>query len=136
MFSYEAQTVKLEEEIERYKKLKMRLYEDLSDGVITKEEYMDFRNSYQAVIEEKQESVLRLKKEQDMAAVTGIGNRAWVQAFAQFRNIEELDRRVLVALVDRILIYENKAIEIRFKYRDEYAHALEYAESFTQKIID
>ena len=136
MFSYEAQTVKLEEEIERYKKLKMRLYEDLSDGVITKEEYMDFRNSYQAVIEEKQESVLRLKKEQDMAAVTGIGNRAWVQAFDQFRNIEELDRRVLVALVDRILIYENKAIEIRFKYRDEYAHALEYAESFTQKIID
>ena len=134
MFSYEAQTVKLEEEIERYKKLKMRLYEDLSDGVITKEEYMDFRNSYQAVIEEKQESVLRLKKEQDMAAVTGIGNRAWVQAFAQFRNIEELDRRVLVALVDRILIYENKAIEIQFKYRDEYAYGLEYAQGFTQEI--
>ena len=118
----------------RPNKRKMRLYEDLTEGVITKEEYLDFRNSYQAVMEEKQESILRLKKEQSQAAATGIGNRAWVQAFAQFRNIEELDRRVLVALVDRILIYENKAIEIQFKYRDEYAYGLEYAQGFTQEI--
>ena len=41
---------------------------------------------------------------------------------------------MLVALVDRILIYENKAIEIQFKYRDEYAYGLEYAQGFTQEI--
>ena len=35
-FNYEAQIAKLEEEIERYQKLKLRLYEDLSDGIIDK----------------------------------------------------------------------------------------------------
>ena len=37
-FNYEAQIVKVEEEIERHRKLKLRLYEDLADGVITKRE--------------------------------------------------------------------------------------------------
>ena len=31
-----------------------------------------------------------------------------------------------MALVDRILIYENHAIEIVFKYKDEYQQTLEY----------
>jgi len=100
-FNYEAQIVKVEEEIERYRKLKLRLYEDLADGVITKSEYTEFRNAYTARIEEKSETVERLKKEQAQAATTGMTNRAWVQAFAQFQNISELDRRVLVALFTR-----------------------------------
>jgi len=132
-FNYEAQIVKVEEEIERYRKLKLRLYEDLADGVITKSEYTEFRNAYTARIEEKSETVERLKKEQAQAATTGMTNRAWVQAFAQFKNISELDRRVLVALVDRIFIYESKAIEIQFKYRDEYELALRYVQEFEER---
>ena len=85
-FNYEAQIVKVEEEIERYRKLKLRLYEDLADGVITKSEYTEFRNAYTARIEEKSETVERLKKEQAQAATTGMTNRAWVQAFAQFKK--------------------------------------------------
>lgn len=132
-FNYEAQIVKIEEEIERYRKLKLRLYEDLTDGVITKSEYTEFRTAYTARIEEKSEAVERLKKEQTQAAATGMTNRAWVQAFAQFQNISELDRRVLVALVDRIFVYKNKAIEILFKYRDEYELALRCVQEFEEK---
>ena len=43
-----------------------------------------------------------------------------------YENVEELNRRVLMSLVDRILIHENHAIEIVFKYRDEYQQTLEY----------
>ena len=101
--------------------------------MITKSEYTEFRNAYTARIEEKSETVERLKKEQAQAATTGMTNRAWVQAFAQFKNISELDRRVLVALVDRIFIYESKAIEIQFKYRDEYELALRYVQEFEER---
>ena len=51
-FNYEAQIAKIEEEIERYQKLKLRLYEDLSDGIIDKAEYFEFRNSYTKIIED------------------------------------------------------------------------------------
>lgn len=85
------------------------------------------------MIEDKTDAVQRMKKEQNQAAASGMGNRAWVQAFSQYQNIEELDRRVLVALVDRILVYDNKAVEIQFKYRDEYAYAAEYVETCSRQ---
>lgn len=133
-FNYEAQIAKLEEEIERYQKLKLRLYEDLSDGIIDKSEYFEFRNSYTKIIEEKQEAFLRVKKEMKQTVTTGATERNWVTLFKQYENIEELNRRVLMALVDRILIYEDHAIEIVFKYKDEYQQTLEYVLGYADEL--
>ena len=133
-FNYEAQIAKLEEEIERYQKLKLRLYEDLSDGIIDKSEYFEFRNSYTKIIEEKQEALLRVKKEMKRSVTTGATERNWVTLFKQYENIEKLNRRVLMALVDRILIYEDHAIEIVFKYKDEYQQTLEYVLGYADEL--
>lgn len=133
-FNYEAQIAKIEEEIERYQKLKLRLYEDLSDGIIDKSEYFDFRNSYTKIIEEKQETLLRVKKEMKQVVATGTTERNWVTLFKQYENIDELNRRVLMALVDRVLVYEDHAIEIIFKYRDEYQQTLEYVLGYADEL--
>ena len=53
-FNYEAQIAKIEEEIERYQKLKLGLYENFIGGVIDKSEYFEFRNSYSKIIEDMQ----------------------------------------------------------------------------------
>lgn len=133
-FNYEAQIAKIEEEIERYQKLKLRLYEDLSDGIIDKSEYFDFRNSYTKIIEEKQETLLRVKKEMKQVVATGTTERNWVTLFKQYENIDELNRRILMALVDRVLVYEDHAIEIIFKYRDEYQQTLEYVLGYADEL--
>ena len=130
VFSYEAQMTRLEEEIQRYKKLELGLYENFVEGIINKAEYTDFRENYRGLIEEKQEAVKRLKREQQDAAAMGSQNRAWVQVFAQYENVQELDRRILLALVDKILIYEDKKVEIVFRYRDEFARAMEAAKNY------
>lgn len=130
VFSYEAQMTRLEEEIQRYKKLELGLYENFVEGIINKAEYTDFRENYRGLIEEMQEALKRLKREQQDAAAMGSQNRAWVQVFAQYENVQELDRRLLLALVDRILIYEDKKVEIVFRYRDEFARAMETAKNY------
>lgn len=133
--NYEAQIVRLEEEIELYQKRKLRLYEDLSDGIIDKADYYDFRDSFNRVIEDKQTALRRVRTEMREASVTGTTERNWITLFKQYENIEELNRRVLIALVDKILIYENHVIEICFKYRDEYEHALAYALNYSDKLL-
>ena len=133
VFSYEAQMTRLEDEIQRYKKLELGLYENFVEGIINKAEYTDFRENYRGLIEEKQEAVKRLKREQQDAAAMGSQNRAWVQVFAQYENVQELDRRLLLALVDRILIYEDKKVEIVFRYRDEFARAMEIAKNYKDR---
>ena len=126
-FNYDMQIVKLSEEIERYQGLKLRLYEDLSDGIIDKGEYAEFRNRYSSMIADKSAALDRVKREKKEAAISGITERHWVTLFKEYQNIAELDRRVLMALVDKILIHEEHGVEIRFKYRNEHAQASDYA---------
>lgn len=133
-FNYEAQIAKIEEEIERYQKLKLGLYENFIGGVIDKSEYFEFRNSYTKTIEGKQDALLRVKKEMKQTVTTGTTERNWVMLFKQYENVEELNRRVLMSLVDRILIHENHAIEIVFKYRDEYQQTLEYILGYADEL--
>lgn len=135
VFSYEAQMARLEEEIQRYKKLELGLYENFVEGIINKAEYTDFRENYRGLIEEKQNAMKRLKREQQEAAAMGSQNRAWVQVFAQYENVQELDRRILLALVDRIFIYEDKRVEIVFRYRDEFAWAMDTAKEYEGKAL-
>ena len=126
VFNYEAQIAKLEEEIDRCRKMKLRIYEDLSDGVITKKEYADFRNQYTAMLEDKSASLERVKRERKDAEITGDTERAWVTLFRQYENIEELTRRALMAMVDKVLVYEKHGVEVSFKYGDEYLRARDF----------
>lgn len=126
VFDYEAQIIKLEEEIERCRRMKLRIYEDLSDGVITKSEYADFRNQYTVMLDEKNSALERVRREKKEASVTGDTERAWVTLFRRYEGLDALTRRALMALVDKVFVYEKHGIEVSFKYGDEYRRAAEF----------
>ena len=133
-FNYESQVMKLDEEIDKYQGLKLRLYEDLSDGIITKDEYMEFRNRYTEIIDQKKAALERVKREWKESSITGITERNWVTVFKEYENIEALNRRVLLALVDKVLIHEDHAVTVVFKYKDEFAQAVEYMHSVAKEL--
>lgn len=75
---------------------------------------------YNTAIEEKSAAIERLMEDvKDAAASDGTG-RLWVSLFKQYENIEEVTRRALMALVDRVFIYEGHSVEVAFKYGDEF----------------
>ena len=127
VFNYDTQIEKLTEEIEKYRKLKRRTYEDLSDGVISKSEYIEFKSQYNELIESKTEALENVKKEMEEATLSEDSERVWVSLFRKYDGIGDVTRRVLMALVDKIYVYEGHIIEISFKYGDEYTRAHEYA---------
>ena len=65
---------------------------------------------------------------------TGITEKNWVTLFKQYENIDELNRRVLMSLVDRILIYEDHRIEIVFKYKDEYEQTVKFVLGYADEL--
>ncbi len=133
MFNYEKQMQTLQEEIARIDRLKLRLYEDWKDDVITKAEYLEFKDAYTAMLAEKTACVQHLEQAWQQALADDANARNWVSAFKEYENIEALSRRVLMSLVERILIYENHIIEIVFQYADEYQDTLEYVLAFHNK---
>lgn len=134
MFNYEAQIEKLTEEIMHCKKMKLQIYEDLKSGDIDKKDYADFHEQYTLRIEEKSEALERVRRESRDASVSGPAEKAWVSLFREHENIGELSRRVLMALVDKILVYEGHVVEVLFQYGDEYTQALEMVEKAVEKL--
>ena len=120
VFYYDAQIVRLKEEIERHSTFKLKLYENLEEGLIDQEEYFMFKKSYADKISEAEAAIARLEEERTQAIVENAADNAWTKLFEQYRNLEKLERRTIVELVEKILVYENGSIRIIFKYQDEF----------------
>ena len=134
VFNYDAQIVKLKEEIERAQRFKMRLYENLSEGMINQQEYFQFKNSYTAKIEEAQEAIAVLEKERSQVIEGNRRDSIWIGVFTRYANIQSLDRKAVVELIDHIDVYEGNRIEITFKYEDECARAIKYIRRLAEQV--
>lgn len=130
IFNYDAQINRLDAEIKRYQDLKLGLYSDMADGIISKEEYLEFRAGYDRKIAASQRSLARIQEERAQAVRDNEEEIPWIQMFRQFENITELHRTVLVNLVERIVIYDASHVEVLFRYQDKYETALDYISRF------
>lgn len=131
IFNYDAQIVKLKEEIERYEAFRLKLYENLQDGLLSKDEYFLFKKSYTTKIEDAQKAIRLLEEEREQTLSRNAENPSWMEVFKKYQNITEITRSVVVELIDQIKIYENKGVEVVFRYGDECKKILE---SFSDEI--
>ena len=72
----------------------------------------------------------KLKDERSQAMENSSGNIEWIEQFKKYRHLTELDRECIVHLIEKILIYDGKRIEVCFRYKDELENALQYIERF------
>ena len=105
---------------EKLQKLLMSLYENLTDGIIDKAEYMRLKQSFsqRAADAEKQMDALR---ERLTAIKTQTADLSWMENFRRYRNLSALDRKAVVSLIDRIMVYEDNTVVIAYRWQDEYA---------------
>lgn len=120
-----ARLVKQQEEAERYSRLKRTLYESLMDGLVDKGEYLELKEIYEAKLCEAQAAGDKLKEELQRFMENRPGNAGWIERFMEYRNIDRLDRRVAVSLIERIEVYEGNRIRIRFRFQDNYERVRE-----------
>lgn len=121
----DAQLIKKQEEIARYSRLKTTLYESLSDGLINKAEYLELKAGYDIKIADAQAASEKLKEELECLLQNRTGSSLWIEQFKKYRNITELTRHIAVTLINRIMVFEDCRIDIRFRYQYDYERALE-----------
>lgn len=114
----DAQMVSLQEETERYKKIKQKLYEDYVEDILSREEYLDYTDLYNKKISERQDAMKEVTKQRS-AAIHENGESNFVKMFKKYQNLTELTRPVVAELIHKILIYEDGRVEIIFQFQDE-----------------
>ena len=114
----------------KFELLKSSLYQDLKEGIIAEEEFYDMREFYtnrivesELILEKQSKEIARLYKK-------SLGNQNFLTDIKKYQNIGTLERGLLVRLVDKIYVLEDKKIEIQFNY-DETIEILDKLSSYT-----
>ena len=114
-----------ENELFGYRDFKNRLIEALNDNLIDREEFTMMRDKYRKLEEECSKAIEDLYEKLSDMSTGGSSECSWVEQYAKFQDVTELTREAVVALIDRVTVYDDKRIEIAFNYRNEIAYYTE-----------
>lgn len=115
----------LEGRVIRNRELRDHLYEDMKDGIIPQEDYMEMYEGYTNKRKKAEEAIKLLDKEIASVLEQSSDKFQWLSYFTEHRNIERLTRTVSVELVDKIRVIDKKHIEVIFNFDDCYKSLLE-----------
>ena len=122
----------LNSEIERYQELKVQLYRDKQETVVSVEEYGEINMRFSARITEAKATLKNLEESRAKILKRDTNSWPWMESFRKYQNIEHLDRRVLTALVDHVTVYSKEKIEITFRFEEEMQQMLACADDWNQ----
>ena len=120
MKKYQERLDKKNGEISRYKKLLCSLYENVMDGVIDKEEYQKLKKNYTGLLSEAQKRAKIIRTEIRQIMESNMEEKNWLDQLKKYQNFTVLDRAVVVCLIEKILVYKNKQVEIVYNWQEEY----------------
>ncbi len=115
---YDKEIIRLKQEQDKYYQLCSGLYEDLKQGVITKEEFAKLQDEFE---KKSNEVEVALHKQEELIKdifQKGVLTVGRLKSFQNSLELEDIDRHTLCMLVKKIWIYENKRIEIEFYSSD------------------
>ena len=108
------------QEIQRLNGLIRSLYENLIQGILSKEEYITYKGKYESRIQQLTEEFAHLEK----------GLKALDKQIAQYRSLQrdsddlrenrELTAALIDRLIDRIEITKDKQITVRYRFESEF----------------
>ena len=117
-----------EEELARIQAAANSLYLDWKNGDITKDDYRRMKASFDEKTANLREAIESVNSEINSTEET-FSDDAYLTAFMKYKNIQTLDRGILVALVDTIHVHQGGQITIDFTFADESKRIANYVEN-------
>ena len=116
---------RLNNDIEKYKRLKKSVYEDWKLDNISKEDYLLYVGDYDKNIDNIKNEINALKNVYNENIQELKKDNYWIDHFKKNKNINEVNREIIYDVIDTIYVHEGGNITIKFKYEDEFNKALE-----------
>lgn len=92
----------------------------MKEGILTKEEYLALKKEFEQRKRDAYQAVRQAETEKKRMLEQQGKHHEWIDEFLQYRGMKSLNRTVLVELVKRIEVYEDKRISVCFRYMEEY----------------
>ena len=126
--AFDKEIQKLHGEQDKYLNLRAALYEDLKKGIITEEDFKNFREIYEKRYRELQKSISSQEETIKKLFRSGITAGINLERMKNVMQITALDRTTLISFVKRILVYEDKRVYLELRYKELFSKMLMLAD--------
>jgi hypothetical protein len=113
-----------ERRIEKLREFKAGLYENMICNNLDKDEYKVLKIKYSSESDSLAEANEKLRCEIESVLSCDHERMMWTEHFANFGELDELDRKTVIHLIHSIKVISKTEIEITFNYRLEYENAM------------
>ena len=120
-----------QKDFERETRILDASYYDWKNGDISKEQYYRIREEAEKKLEQMRASLLALAAEQAKAAKGVQANNEYFERFLKYQNVEALDRFMLIELIHKIYINEDKSVKVEFNFSDQYLRIMDFVQENT-----
>lgn len=124
----------LQKEIKRKGSLSTNLYTDMKEGLLSEDEYRYAKEKYQAEILLLKQELKELQSASQKAMTVTFGERRWSHLIDVYYQAKELSAEMVDAFVDEIRLFSDNAIEIDFKYMNEFEELFKECERLKKEV--
>ena len=113
------QITALDREIAKYQEMKENLYEDFREDIVDEDDYEELKKRFQKKIQSARQSLRNVKARKEDVLSRPVIPPDWIQEIKKLGEVNQLTRKMVIMLIDRILVYDKNHIEVVFHYGDE-----------------
>ena len=103
-------------------------YYDWKNNDISKEQYQRIRGESESKLQQLRATLRMIANEQQKMANGIEANNTYFERFIKYQEIEELDRLMVIDLINRIEISEDKSVHIEFNFQNQYLLIMDFIE--------
>ncbi|MDR2514291.1 MAG: recombinase family protein [Christensenellaceae bacterium] len=117
-----------EKESERNSSLVESVYLDWKNGDISREVFRKMREKFEAQGEVIRQAIENIREEMRELAEGVTAQNPYFESFCKYGRAKELDREMLIALVNTVYVHEGGEIHIVFNFADQHRRVMEFLE--------
>lgn len=99
---------------------KKHMLSNLSKKIIAEEDFSLYNTSYIEEMEKIEQGIISLSERYSEKNRDQSDYKEWVSSFLEYKDITALDRNTIVSLIEKIKIYENRIVEIIFRFKNPF----------------
>lgn len=109
---------KAQERLEKLERERSSMVLKLSKDVLTEQDFRLYKEEYEKEKEQLQHKISDLQKQIKDDSIVNRKYQEWVDEFIVHKELKSLSREIAVNLIEKIVVYENRVIEIRFRFKN------------------
>lgn len=113
------QLVKLKSDIEYYNNLKVKVYKDYVDQIISKDDYLALNERFQNTKESLEQALSELEEKQIRLTSGKVDIQTWIDEIAKYKDAVKLNRNMVVSLIESVKVFKDGRVQVCFLFDDE-----------------